>query len=332
MAEVKKTFSFDSARLAARKDMLKAKFKDKKQVCISTGFQSLDKVLGGGLVDNLYILGAESSVGKTALMTAIAKNAAKAGVNVLYFALEMTQAELYARGVSALSFCTDKKVEYRDIVQGKADWSNVDALNARYFEIYDKLYIIDEEDSYNDGGFTAEDIYNIAIDFASKVPDERVMVVVDYLQYLKPAKSNMTEKQAADDAVSALKSLSSRMPVLVASSIARCAYSKDVQKSSFKESGSIEYTGGYLIGYKWEGFTDTASTEERQKTLTRCMKDGFRKITLDILKARNGAICTGDAGAHLKYYPAYDVFEDDNSTATKTSFNENDNDDNMIVY
>ena len=86
-----------------------------------------------------------------------------------------------------------------------------------------------------------------------------------------------------------------------------------------------------MIGYKWKGFTDTASAEERQKTLNQSMKDGFRKITLDILKARNGVICTGDAGAHLKYYPAYDVFEDDNSTTTKTSFNEN-SDNKMIVY
>jgi replicative DNA helicase len=69
---------------------------------VGTGFPDLDRRLGG-LREGLYYLAARPSVGKTALMLAIALAAALAGVPVLVFSLEMARADLLDRLLAMLS-------------------------------------------------------------------------------------------------------------------------------------------------------------------------------------------------------------------------------------
>mgnify|MGYP000479522315 CR=1 FL=1 len=64
---------------------------------LSTGFSSLDQALDGGLYDGLYVLGAVSSLGKTAFCMQIADALARQSQDVLIFSLEMTAFELMAR-------------------------------------------------------------------------------------------------------------------------------------------------------------------------------------------------------------------------------------------
>ena len=71
---------------------------------ISTGLLAFDKALNGGLANELYIMGAETSTGKSAFLMSIAQKVAEAGTDVLYFALEMGRDEFVARGISAISF------------------------------------------------------------------------------------------------------------------------------------------------------------------------------------------------------------------------------------
>lgn len=59
-----------------------------------TGFNKLDDILGGGLYEGLYFVGALPSLGKTTLVTQIADHIAKDGRDVLIFSLEMARAEL----------------------------------------------------------------------------------------------------------------------------------------------------------------------------------------------------------------------------------------------
>ena len=62
---------------------------------LSTGFPSLDEALDGGLYEGLYILGAVSSLGKTAFCMQIADALARQGQDVLIFSLEMSEYELF---------------------------------------------------------------------------------------------------------------------------------------------------------------------------------------------------------------------------------------------
>ena len=56
---------------------------------VSTGFPELDRSLGGGLANGLYVLGAVPGLGKSTLALQIACHLSGQGIPVLYFALEM---------------------------------------------------------------------------------------------------------------------------------------------------------------------------------------------------------------------------------------------------
>lgn len=69
-----------------------------KTLRVTTGFETMDKVLNGGLKGGqLVILAARPSVGKTALMLQLAKSAARAGNKTLIYTLEMPETELGER-------------------------------------------------------------------------------------------------------------------------------------------------------------------------------------------------------------------------------------------
>lgn len=65
---------------------------------VRTGFRTLDKMLGGGLIEEgLYFLAARPGVGKTALALEIAENVADKVGRVLFFSMEMSSKQLYSR-------------------------------------------------------------------------------------------------------------------------------------------------------------------------------------------------------------------------------------------
>ena len=271
----------------------------KRASVIRTGFGNIDNILGGGLTNTLYVLGSETSTGKTAIMTTFAKNAAEQDVDVFYFALEMNKIELYARGIAAESYknsLKDKKCHpytIEDIIFQKIDYSEYEIYNKSYFEKHKTICIIDQDTAGSIGGYSAQDVYD--------------MVVVDYLQYLKPECLSATDKQSTDAAIRILKGLSSTMPVIAASSYSRKNYGGGSSTESYKESGNIEYTGGILIGWDWNGFTDVKSRQERKETEQLCNERGYREMTFSVLKNRNGK---RGAHANLLYYPEFDYFEE----------------------
>lgn len=65
---------------------------------VRTGYRTLDKMLGGGLIEEgLYFLAARPGVGKTALALEIAENVADKVGRVIFFSMEMSSKQLYAR-------------------------------------------------------------------------------------------------------------------------------------------------------------------------------------------------------------------------------------------
>ena len=286
---------------------------------ISTGFRDLDIALKGGLVNELYILGAETSTGKSAISMAIAQNIAAQGANVLYFALEMSRTELIARGISAISYEHNSQTALTagDILYHKYDRIAQDftCVPHRFYEGYEDeynqrygehLFIIEN----SDGGTTARDLANIATLFKRSHPETPTVVFVDYLQILQADQSDRSQvdrKTKTDVSVTTLKTLASKigMPVFVLSSVNRNSYGKGVKNQSYNESGLIEFTGGILIGWNWAGVTDTKSADDIEEEKEKCKKLGRRRMVMEIMKFRNAE---RDAKIWFDYYPAYNYF------------------------
>jgi replicative DNA helicase len=85
---------------------------------ISTGLSSLDDFMGGWPRRELSIIAGRPSMGKSALLSAIARRGAKRGGNYLIFSLEMPTNAIAARMLSDFCYASnaDMRIPYSDIL------------------------------------------------------------------------------------------------------------------------------------------------------------------------------------------------------------------------
>ena len=293
-----------------------------KEGGIFTGFENLDKVLGGGLFPGLYVVGANSSLGKTTLILQIADSIAKSGRGVLIFSLEMSANELIAKTLSRLSFIKSLE-EYKSTCYAKTTRS---VLLGRYNNEFDsEIYGQTMQDyfSWGENICITEGIGDVGVvKISEKIKDfrkfkkETPVVVVDYLQIIAPYSDKKTDKQNVDKNITELKRLSRDfdIPVLGISSFNRESYSAPVSMASFKESGAIEYSSDVLIGLQYKGwdYKEGESEQGRQKRLrevSQRMEQAARNLSsqdmqIKILKNRNGV--KGDL--FFDFFPAFNYF------------------------
>lgn len=299
------------------KDIFKKHMTMKKQR-ISTGYNSLDRALFGGFTNELYILSAETSVGKSAITVNLAQNIAASGIYVLYYALEMGQDEFIARGASMISReHNDRPIPFGSILNHEWDdksrefyrrpYNSYASYVDEYMERYGKhLY-------FKEGGFYGKTALGIAEDaenFKKERDLNQLVIVVDYLQRLKADPDDRSQRDAmsiTSAAVQVLGNLASQKhnTVIAISSISNAQKGQRVTDAAGKYSGDISYTGGILLGWNWEGYTNTTNDEKKAETQRLCKERGYREMTLEVLKQRSGE---RDKKLTMFYYPAYNYF------------------------
>lgn len=86
---------------------------------ITTGLDTLDKFTGGFARGELTIIAGRPSMGKSAVLMSLARRAARKGVNVLIFSLEMQKRAVVARMLSdaVFSFEPGLSIPYKDIIR-----------------------------------------------------------------------------------------------------------------------------------------------------------------------------------------------------------------------
>lgn len=283
---------------------------------VSTGFGGLDTALNGGLYPGLYIFGAVSSLGKTTFLLQIADNIAAAGRDVLYFSLEQSRYELMAKSVSRESFLFSR--ENRLAVSCAKN--TIQISDGRFWEDFDEMGQFAVNGAFERYGRYAPHLFifegqgNISVSSVGgylhkylsfgKKSGHSPVIIVDYLQILSPESDRLSDKQAVDRNITALKQLSRDhdIPLLAVSSLNRSSYSRDVSMEAFKESGSIEYGADVLVGLQFEGAGDN------NFDIAAARSRSPRRIELCVLKNRNGRIPPRPLG--LYYYPEFNCFEE----------------------
>lgn len=281
-----------------------------RRPALKTGFPRLDEALDGGLYDGLYVMGAVSSLGKTAFCMQMADQLAGQGRDVLIFSLEMTAYELMARSISRESFQLDTSARRRmaKTVRGVLDgrrYPQYTAQETAHLETASARYA-----SYAGHLFFREGDHETGLDYIEKEVARHIaetgvspVVLIDYLQIIAPVDVHFTDKQNLDRSVCALKKLSRRyeLTIFAISSFNRENYNLEVSMSAFKESGGIDYSADVLLGLQARGAGRSGFNIDEEKR-----KDP-RELELKILKNRSAAL---GSPIPLRYYPAFSCFEE----------------------
>lgn len=197
---------------------------------LDTGFASINEQTMGWQPGDLIILAARTSVGKTALALNSAVAAAKAGKHVAIFSLEMRQAQLEYRILSALSGVPIVKMLTGYL--SDADYAQI----ATALGVYDTLPI----DVNDRAGQSASDMRMACRRL--KAEDGLDLVIIDYIQLMPGQldRRGVTRNEELTDISRRLKALAGELevPAIVLSQLKR--QEGRPQLSDLRESGSLE--------------------------------------------------------------------------------------------
>ena len=278
---------------------------------VSTGWQSLDNSLDGGLYEGLYVIPGTPGTGKTAFAMQMAFQIAQQQRDVLYISMEMSEEELYERHISRISY---QLFGLKEETKHKA--KTVHSMVQEGSTVYEAREIFKRIAPYlrtecSVGTIDADDIRHIVEIYEYEL-NSLPVVFVDYLQILKAHDPRMTDKQAVDYNVLRLKQLSRdyKIPVVILSSMNRISYADIISMAALKESGAIEYTADVCLGMQLANMDQVkvGSSAGRSEKAIREMKGKLeRDMEIVILKNRNGKI--GDE-LSFTYYAMFHHFKD----------------------
>lgn len=269
-----------------------------KLVGVDTGLRDLNKKMGGLHPSDLIILAGRSSMGKTAVATAIAYNAAVSckteGGVVGIFSLEMIDEQVANRVLAHLA-----GIDVHKIRNGLVSDGDIIELMKGAQDLASVPLMIDHT-----GGITLSTIRARCrrLDRQYAKQGGLKLVVIDYLQLITPARSERAENrvQEVSNITRGLKALAKELnvPVVALSQLSRAVEQREDKRpmlSDLRESGSIEQDADAVIFvFREEYYLERSEPQEPSKHaewLGKC--DKARNICeLIIGKQRNGPIGT----------------------------------------
>ena len=206
---------------------------------ITTGFPKLDRKIGGLANGTMTIIAAAQGVGKSTMVINILNHiCGKLDRSVLYVSLEMTFDNLYLWSISSLSGVPYQKMKYRKSELGDDELELITNARAKINQ-YRQVRMGEEEISVDDIRY--------------KLKEKEIdVVIIDYLQRIKPNQRYASEYERLTNISGGLASLSKEfnIPIVVIASINR-KYSERTDNtprvSDIRGSGSIEFDADTVL-------------------------------------------------------------------------------------
>ncbi len=255
---------------------------------IPTGFRDLDKITSGFQRNDLIIVAARPSVGKTAFALNIAQNVAiKTDENVAIFSLEMGAEQLVNR-----MLCAEGNIDAQRLRTGhleSEDWGKLTMAMG----------------SLSNAGIFIDDTPGIRVnEIRSKCRRLKQehglgMILIDYLQLIQgSANSKENRQQEVSEISRSLKGLARELnvPLIALSQLSRGVESRQDKRpmmSDLRESGSIEQDAD-IVGFLYRD--DYYDKESEKQNI----------IEIILAKQRNGPVGT----VELAFVKEYNKFVD----------------------
>ena len=264
---------------------------DEGIVGVPTGLTDLDDRLGGLHKSDLLIIAGRPSMGKTALATNIAYNAAKKiqddnrKSTVAFFSLEMSSEQLSTRILAEQS-----RIKSNDIRRGRISEDQFDKFIETSKNISELPLYIDETPAITIAALSnrarrIKRLYGLDL------------VVVDYIQLMRASNFKDGRVQEISEITQGLKALAKELslPVLALSQLSRAVEARDIKKpqlSDLRESGSIEQDADvvmfvYREAYYLEKMEPRPATVEHAEWQAK-MNEVSHLAELIIQKQRHG--------------------------------------------
>ena len=252
-----------------------------------SGFTDLDEITGGFQPGNLIILAARPSMGKSALVTNIAENAALAGFPVALFSLEMSESELAQRFVASQARIRGEELRKGRVAEDR--WTKILTACER---LHNAPLRVDD----------SSDIGVLEVRAKSRRLHNELdgglgLIIVDYLQLMRHEGRVENRVEQVGQISRGLKALARelKVPVIALSQLSRAVEQRGGEKkpilSDLRESGNLEQDADLVMFIYREEYYD---------------KDSERPGEADIIiaKHRNGP--TGDMILNFqKEYPKF---------------------------
>src|SRR5690625_3853867 len=240
---------------------------------IPTGYRDLDRMTSGFQKNDLIIIAARPSMGKTAFALNIAQNVATTtDENVAIFSLEMGAEQLVQRMLSAEGNIDSQRLRTGKLTE--EDWTKLTMAMG----------------SLSHAGIFIDDSPGIRVaDIRSKCRRLKQehgigMIIIDYLQLIQGSGSNRENRQQEVSEISrSLKALARELevPLIALSQLSRSVEQRQDKRpmmSDLRESGSIEQDAD-IVGFLYrEDYYETDKSEESDN----------QNIEIIISKQRNG--------------------------------------------
>ncbi|SFD70614.1 primary replicative DNA helicase [Lentibacillus persicus] len=255
---------------------------------IPTGYRDLDQITSGFQRNDLIIIAARPSVGKTAFALNIAQNVSiNTDENVAIFSLEMGADQLVSR-----MLCAEGNIDAQRLRTGKLeadDWSKLTMAMG----------------SLSNAGIFIDDSPGIRVsEIRSKCRRLKQehglgMILIDYLQLIQGSGNSKENRQQEVSEISrALKALARELnvPLIALSQLSRGVESRQDKRpmmSDLRESGSIEQDAD-IVGFLYRD--DYYDQESEKQNI----------IEIIISKQRNGPV----GNVELAFVKEYNKFVD----------------------
>ena len=291
--------NFSSVTKSSLQLIEKAFKKKGKYSGIVSGFGDLDNMLGGMQNSDLIILAGRPSMGKTALATNIAFNAAKYFSqeenkgSVVMFSLEMSAEQIGLRILAEQSKISSDKLR-----KGEINEKDSLKLQNTYQEINSLNFFFDDSPNLTVSELRSK-LRRYKNNFNIK------LVLIDYLQLIKPESNRDNRVNELSEITRNLKQLAKEfdLPVISLSQLSRQVENREDKRpllSDLRESGSIEQDADvvmfiYRESYYLQRNEPTRGADETQESYQKkhdSWKDRneqvFNKAELIVAKQRNG--------------------------------------------
>jgi replicative DNA helicase len=208
---------------------------------LATGFRDLDEAIGGLEGGDLILIAARPSMGKSSLAVDIARDVSLGGGTVALFSLEMSSSQVVSRVI-----CGHARVSGLKARRGYLAPSELAKLGVAISELANCHLLIDDSAALS----TIQLRHRVRQ--AIQRHGQLSLIIVDYLQLMKAARSYDSREREVSETSRALKELAKefKVPVIALSQLSRQVEGRSDKRpmlSDLRESGALEQDADIVL-------------------------------------------------------------------------------------